>query len=131
MAAALGWAYGILIVGYFAGFLASMWRLRKLRESTAWNLEGLALVALIAGWPTGWPVQSQLRRHERDVASLVTSHTRPLLVAFTAIFVPFMAVVLIPTSDWKDWAAVPLGLAALAVACWTWLRDVHRRPHDA
>jgi hypothetical protein len=127
MGVALGWTYGIVLVGYFVGFGVSGWRLRKVRKDVEGNLELVAFLALAAGWPTGWRVVGQVQRRERALASLVNPRTRPALVAFAVVLVPFMALIFVPDGEWKMWVSAPLGLVGLALACATWPLDARGR----
>lgn len=120
---AVGVLYGISVIGYTAGVAASGWRLRRFRQPWSWGLDTAAMAALVLGWPTGWRVHAQLRRGERDLATLVNPRTRPLLVALAAVLVPFAVLLPVPDNGWKDWVAIPLGLAGVVLACSTWLRD--------
>ena len=132
MGTVAGAVYGALVVGYFSGMARSGWRLWRFREPWSFSLTTAAMLALLAGWPTGGRVQSQLRNGERAPATLVNPGTRPLLVAFGVVLVPFMALLFVPDAGWKPWVAVPLGLAGLLLACATWLRDrPEALPHPA
>lgn len=124
---AFGWIYGIAIVTYILGTFASMWRLHRFYD-LQWNLEFAAVVALIVGWPTGLRVQNRLRAGTRDVSTLVNPRTRPLLVAFSVVFVPFMAAVLAIPGDWKMVITIPLALIGLGLALLTWILDARWHP---
>jgi glutathione S-transferase len=123
MQAALGWAYGIAIAGYLAGVAVSGWRLWRFREPGSWTRESLALLSLVAGWPTGWRRQSQVRRGEVEVAGLVTARTLPLLRAFSAAVAVLLALVFLPLGDGKVWVGNGLTLATVLLACWIWRGD--------
>jgi len=76
------------------------------------------------GLPTALRARTQLRADQRDTRSLVNPRTRPTLVGFAIAVVPFLGLVtLFASSEWQDSATLPFGLAGLALACVTWVRD--------